>query len=116
MLRELRSSAMRVTSFTGFVETSSRLRTALFDAIDRSRKNDQVRYPLVLNRRDNGDVRGVRAQSFGTLRGNGERQLVFLPQRSVSESSNERRSIQILDDRDAERIHGVTFPIGTVPV
>src|SRR5208337_732494 len=34
VLRELRSRAMRLTSRTGFVETSSRLRTARFEAID----------------------------------------------------------------------------------
>ena len=78
----------------------------------KARKNDQIRDARVFNGRDNGDVRSVGAKSFSTLRGNGEGKLIFAAQRAVGEASDEWGGVEILNDGDAERIHGQLTQLG----
>ena len=67
MLRELRSSAIRATSSTGFLEISSRLRTAFFDAIDKFGRTtrSEIRWYSIAGMMAMSAA--PRAQSFGAL-------------------------------------------------
>ena len=71
------------------------------------RKNDQAVDALKLDGGNDGDVHFAGPQRFRTLRRHGEGKLIFAAQRAVREATDERRGVQILHNRDAERIHVV---------
>jgi len=60
---------------------------------------------LILNGGDDGDIGGAGAKSFSALRGYGEREIVLALQRTVRETTNQWRGVEILHDGDAEFAH-----------
>src|SRR5229473_6177679 len=74
------------------------------------RQNHQIRDALVFYGRNDGDVRGARAQLLCALRRNRERQLVLALQRAIGEAPNERRRVEVLNDGDAKFGHDASFP------
>src|SRR5208283_2470274 len=70
-------------------------------------KNDEAADALQLDGGNDGDVDAAGAKRFRTLGRNGEGKLIFAAQRAVREPTDERSGVQVLDDRDAERIHVV---------
>ena len=71
------------------------------------RKNYQPVDPLQFDGGDDRNVHFARAERFRTLRRHRKRKLILATLRSVRKSPHQRRSIEVLHNRDAERIHVV---------